>query len=501
MLGALVSLLLFAPSALAFDPFTVLATASAVGSAASSVIEHASNGKAAADGREFFSALGELSDEIVPEGTENDPGGMAKKIAAIERAAREAGYTKEEIDSLLEDARQSNQNAARTLRLLSRSIRFGKRMALMTGLTAKDKAAHAVSVTNLQGSEQERKILTDIYGELVNQRLDEKKRQIEEQKRHQEEYQKLRLFVLALAPSGNVALFPVDSSVIQKAIDVYRAYAWILLVLVGSIFMIRVVYYQMSFAGSERYADLLRDVFACYFLVIAFPYVYSYMAECAAALSLKLSELLHVTGMKIPELLKVDQAKSFWWLRWEVIQLVLYVAVYFVFNLVLAILIACGPIVILMGTMMNFTFSLTAYLTLLVLVWLWPAFWNVLGYFKGVLWAGKAFSLDGIGSTIASLVLYGFQLVSPVAIGMVLKNTPVGQAASKAASNVGARASRWTGLGNAPRTEGPLQPLQTPKGGSSGGSAKGHASSSKLFAARRQQSRAGILTGRSQYDL
>jgi hypothetical protein len=515
--------------ALAFDPFTVLAA----GNAAIGLADYASHGAAAvAETGAVFSALGELNDEILPGQDGNDPHRLARRIAEIEQAAREAGYTQEEIDSILQDARDSNQNLARSIRLLSRSIRLGKRVVVMTGLgntlSPRDKAAQAASVATMQGQAEERKILSDIYGELVSRGLSDKKAEVETAKAHQEAYRRFRKFVLSLAPAGNLALFPIDSSVIQKAIDVYKSYAWILLILVGALFMSRVVYYQMSFAPAEQYAVLLRETFACFCLMLAFPYVYTYMLDCSEALALHLGQTLHVTGAPPPERISFGLAaiKSAlpWWARPEVIQLVLYAVVHVVFNLVVAIMVALGPVIVLMGTMMNITFSLTAYFALLLFVLLWPTFWNVLGYFKGVLWANKGFSMDGIGSLIASGVLFLFQLFSPLAIYSMLKRTHGGQVAhqvsggawNRAKEFMGSKSKGSKGKGAAKGVAEASAAGAGPAGVAAAGAASAAAGAAeaiakapiitpvangKLVSSRSEPDRSGILTGKERFDL
>jgi hypothetical protein len=411
----------------AIDPFTVLAA----GNAALNLVELAGGaGKKTEGVRDVFSALGELNEELDLGGSDPDPYRIARKIEAIESMAREAGYTENEINSILSGYKDSQQNLSQGIRLLSRSIRLGKRIAIMTGLSSITgggaAGAQAPAVSTMQGQNQEKKILADIYGQMVTANLDQKKDEIENQKAIQVQYKKLRSYVLSVAPGGNLSQFPVESSLIEKAINVYRAYYWVILSLVGAIFLGRIVFYQFSLAPAEKYADLIRDLFTCYFLMLAFPYVYTMMAECSEALSLKLSQILHVTGSQIPDILPVEKGKTFWWFRLEVFPLILYAFTHVVFNLVISCLIAIGPIVILSGTMMNFAMSIPAYFALLLFIWLWPAFWNVLGFFKNMLWVDHG----GLGSVIAAFVLFLFQLLSPLVILSILKRTHAGQVAS-----------------------------------------------------------------------
>ncbi|MEK6705765.1 MAG: hypothetical protein AABZ06_08250, partial [Bdellovibrionota bacterium] len=299
-----------------------------------------------------------------------------------------------------------------------------------------------------------------------------------------------RKLIVSIAPDGNLALFPVDSDIIRKAIDVYHAYYRILLILVGMIFFCRVVYYQFSFAPAEKYADLLRDVFVCSFLMIAFPHVYTYLAECSDTLSQKMSQILHVTGPEIPEMIKFSKSNWPWWLRPEVLPLILYAVAHVVFNLILSILIALGPIVIFAGTMLNFTISITAYFALLLFVWLWPVFWSVLGYFKGLLWAGKAFSAVGVGSFLASVVMFIFQLLSPLAVYSMVRGTHAGQVATGAKNFV---KNHVKSRMNAARAAGAA--VGGPAGAAVGAKAAGGSAAMQAAGAKSAMSQAGGRVG------
>ena len=428
----------FGGNAYAVDPFTVLAA----GSAAVSLVESVGGtGKGIGEVPELFSAAGELGDEIMPDNGNADQYRIARKIQAIETAALEAGYTKDEVDEIMEGYRSSNQNLTQSIRLLSRSIRLGKRVANLAGVVAltagpkglSNTAGHASAVASVQGQNQEKKLLADIYSQMLQGGLDSKQKEIEKQRSDQEQYKKLRKYVISIAPKGNIGLFPVDSSLINKAIEVYKAYYWVLLTLVTALFFFRIVYYQFSFAPAEKYGDLVRDVFVCYMLMIAFPHVYTYMADCSTALAQKLGEMLQVTGAAIPEKIPFDKTGISWFLRPEALRLIIYAAVHTVFNLALSIMIALGPIVILAGTMMNFSVSITAYFVLLLFIWLWPVFWNVLGYFSNLLKSSGGLSIEGIGAYISSVITFLAQLFSPAAIYMLVKRTAGGQVVSKVA--------------------------------------------------------------------
>ncbi|MGK5087912.1 hypothetical protein WDW86_10170 [Bdellovibrionota bacterium FG-2] len=496
---------LFGPKAHAFDPFTVLAA----GNAAISIADYASGGaNDSSDVRDLMSALGELDDELIPN-HDDDPYKVAQKIAEAEHLAREAGYTKEEIDSLLLGYKTSNQNLTQSIRLLSRSVRMGKQIARLSGIVAAaseaGKAGVASEALRNQAQNQEKKILTDMYGQMLNSTLDEKIAELRRQKAFQERYKKLRSYVYSVAPGGNMALFPLDSKIIKKAMDVYHAYYAVLLALVGTIFMFRVIYYQFSLATSDIYVDLIKDVFTCYFLMLALPHVFTYLVECSEALSLKLGEVFNVTGAVIPDALPIDLSNPRSWLRLEVFPLVLYALTHIVFNFVIALLIAMGPIIVLGGTMMNFSVSLTAYFGLLLFICVWPAFWNVLGYFKNVLFDEK-----GAGDLFAGFIVFLFQAISPLFLYVQLKNTQVGQAASKALGGVGSGVSKGVDWYQSRGGEGAqgAQGGQGIRGGGGGGDSKpgvrdflsSPGKSTKTLVSRMQRKRRGIDVSDKDYQ-
>ena len=124
-----------------------------------------------------------------------------------------------------------------------------------------------------------------------------------------------------------------------------------------------------------------------------------------------------------PEPIKFHGWALPWWLQPAAILPVAYFLVYSLFNLVLAVLIAIGPVVVLAGTMLHFTISLPAYFAALILVWMWPVLWNVVGFFAGELWQGVGFSKAGMTEALGALVLWLFQLLSPLVLYNHLKKT------------------------------------------------------------------------------
>ena len=119
--------------ALAFNPLAVIAIAQTTAEIISTVSDTTSELSGAAD------AFGDLYSEI-DNGSEVSPDGRAtiSKIREVETLAREAGYTKEEVDDLLGTDRTELQSLASTLRRMTQAIRAGKRIVhLVSKLEAK----------------------------------------------------------------------------------------------------------------------------------------------------------------------------------------------------------------------------------------------------------------------------------------------------------------------------------------------------------------------------
>jgi hypothetical protein len=85
---------------------------------------------------------------------------------------------------------------------------------------------------------------------------------------------------------------------------------------------------------------------------------------------------------------------------------------------------------VLAGTMLNFTISLPAYFAALVMIWLWPVLWNIVGYFCAFLWAGKNWSVSGIAEGLIGMLVYVLQILSPLLALKFLEKTPIGSAVS-----------------------------------------------------------------------
>jgi hypothetical protein len=337
------SLMLTPHVAWTFDPFSIIAA----GSATVSTVQTISG--ATRETAEIAGSLGAISDlasEIGDADPDSGPDKMVQKIQEVERMALEVGYTREEINDIIGNSRDSQARLSTTLNKLTRSIRLSKRLLGLAGVSTK-KAAEVSQLEQARGQNDEKKILADIYSHLVNQDLEAKREELKTRKEIVVNVTKLRDFARGIAPGGNLNLFPLQSTVIKKAIEAYRAYSGMLLMLLGVILVGRLIYYQVSLSPPEKYTDLIKDAFVCYFLMIVFPIVYSHMAEYSEAISVQLSHTLKVNTPDTVEPAKLLGRTMPWWLSIDVIRLAAYVIVYGLFNLVLAGLIAFGPVAVL----------------------------------------------------------------------------------------------------------------------------------------------------------
>ncbi len=420
-----VACLLESAQAFAIDPFTILAAGSAATSAVQTVAGASSQG---AEVGASLDALSELTSELgLGDDSSQDPQKIARKIQAIEALALDLGYTHDEAQDIVGQDRDSSQNLSLTLGKITRSVRLGKHLLLLAGVSTQ-KAAEISTLDQGFGQNDEKKILSDIYSYLIRKDLSAKEAELKKNKQVVEEIKLLGKFLKSVAPSGNLNLFPVQRSIVKKAIDVFRSYSNLILGLVAMVFVSRILHYQFTFSPPEKYGDLVIDTLSCFFLMMVFPLLYGYMAEYSEALSLKLSQLFHVTGPKFPESPRLFGHVFPWWLQPAVLKTLIYLLVYSIFNLILAVLIALGPIMIFSGTMLGFSGQLSSYFGWLLIIWLWPVVWNVAGFFANSLWDGRDLTAGGIAETALAVVFYAFQLISPLVLLRHLEKSSLGQA-------------------------------------------------------------------------
>jgi hypothetical protein len=435
---SLLSFLGFVSPAFAVDPFTVIA---AGGAAVNTVQSIAGASQEAAEIASSLSVLSELIAEIDSDAGEEGDGGIAERLREIERVAFEVGYTQDELADILAEPRDSSRQLSTTLAKITRSVRLTKRLAALAGISTK-KAAEVSQIEQSRSQNDEKKILSQIHSQMVRTELNRKLVELKKEKKVTEEVRKLHSFLAGLAPAGNLRLFPASSAIVRKAIEVFESYSRYLLLIVGLIFAGRLLYYEFSFAPAEKYGDLIRDAFVCFFLMIVFPKVYGYMAEYSDALAVKLGQALDVVGAYRPETRLLFGQVVPWWLDPSVIQAGAYLVVYSLFNLVLAILIALGPLFILAGTMLNFSVSLPAYFAALVFIWSWPVVWNMTGYFMSLLWKGRDWSASGLAEVVVAAALGIVQFLSPFVLYKHLSSGQIGQAIRGGIGNATALSGR-----------------------------------------------------------
>ncbi len=409
----------------AFDPFTIIAVGSATANAIESI---GSVAESAAEVSQTLSLTSDLASEFNEEAGYGDPDPTIEKIHEIERLGYEAGYTQSELDDLLSDSRSSESRLNDTLRKMKRSISLTKRVLALAGVSSK-KAAEIANIEQVKSRKEEKEILINIHRELVDQKLSSQKSELQRQKKIQESIKELKAAAAKVAPNGNLRLFPVQSSLIARGIDAFKSYRSLILLLVSLVVMARLIYYQMSLSGTAKYGDLLQDAVVCYFLMLTLPLVFSHLSEISTALSVSMNRVMGGAGPEsLPSTAKLDTQGTWWW-SVDALRPIAYLPIYGLFNLVLGILIALGPIVILAGTVLNLSIGVSVYLGALISIWLWPVLWNTFGYFGHLLRADGAWNTEGIVSGILGVAFYLLQLVSPVVALLYAAKTKMGQAA------------------------------------------------------------------------
>lgn len=429
------ALLVTSPS-FAYDPFTIMAVAGAAVSAVSAVTDAAGEVAGVTD------AVGELYGELDSDAEVSASGQkLVTKLREVEATAREAGYTKEEIETLLQTDRGEVKSLVAVLKKLTNAIRTGKRVLQL--ISKLEKKAQMAQVETLEVEKEQLRVQHRVLNELVARRLDEKKSKLEETLSKKQDVERHLKEVKARGAksfgASGVWTFPKIDKVLEKSLALAKRIRPAFFGLVLLAFFIRLVFYQFGLFGIPTFGVLIRDVILFGVLMCAFPDLVHLMVGMSHTLSEQ------IAGNRLQELTEAPKLEGAftWWggLIWVCswIRFIAFCLTDFLFNFGLAFLVILFPLIIFMAQMLGLRILLPVFFTMFLVFSLWPFFWNVVGLLASDLWVMKTDSYaDHLKTAFFSLL----QLISPFVILKVLSGHGIGQAVGSVAGKVSGAASR-----------------------------------------------------------
>lgn len=428
--------LLASSSSFAYDPFTIMAVVGTAVSVVSTVTDAAGEVAGVTD------AMGELYGELDGDAEVSASGQkLVNKLREVEATAREVGYTKEEIESLLQTDRGEVKSLVAVLRKLTAAIRTGKRV--MQLISKLEKKAQMAQVEGLEVEKEQLRVQHRLLNELVAQRLNEKKSKLEETLAKKQDVERHLREVKARGAksfgASGVWTFPKIDKVLEKSLDFAKRIRPAFFGLVLLAFFIRLIFYQFGLFSVPTLGILIRDVILFGLLMCAFPDLVHLMV----GVSHQIAE--QIAGNKLQELTEAPKwgGAFSWWagLIWVCswIRFIAFCLTDFLFNFGLAFLVILFPLVIFMAQMLGLRILLPVFFTMFLVFSLWPFFWNAVGLLASDLWVMKTDSNADILKTLFFTLL---QLISPFVVLKILSGQGIGQAVGSVVGNVHGAASR-----------------------------------------------------------
>lgn len=173
---------------------------------------------------------------------------------------------------------------------------------------------------------------------------------------------------------------PMDAGTLAVSIGHFQRVAGITSVLIGVILVSRIALLTVTFGTAQSYGAAFRDTLTYLVALSIFPALLRVAVDVAGSLALAISfETVNQQAGLIDSFF--DSMKDGSGLLTIVIELGKYGVVYIaraIYTLLLAILIAIGPVVLLLSTLVNGS-GVLVYFNAIGILLLWPVVWNLLG--------------------------------------------------------------------------------------------------------------------------
>lgn len=491
----------------AFDPLTISAIVGTAASALSTVSDLSGEVTGAAD------AFSDLYSEIDSDSTVSEQGQkINKELREIEGIAQEVGYTKDEIADLTKADRDQVKSLTATLRLMTRAVRSGKKVARL--FTKLEKKAQIAQIESLQVQKEQLRVQYRQLNEQLSQQLQEKRKKLEAELSTKNQIRMLdeelkRKGAKSFGATG-VLTFPKQDQVLKGSLKYAERLRPIFFGLILLVFFIRLVSYQFSLAEAGKYGSLMRDVIVTGLMLAAFPQIITICIGVSQNIADTLS-LGRTHDVTVPapwpgsELSVWNLGKNnILLIEWifSIIRYAVFLLTDYLFNWGMAFLVILFPPVIFASRMLRFSFAWPVLIGAFLMMNLWPFFWNVIGLLACELWSSTYSLSDQIKT-----VMFGFlQLASPLILFKMLRGGSVveglGQASGAVKKTLSATAAFTAGaMTGAPIVGAAATGITSSMGSSTGLAAGKLAGSATRYASHQIAGRTMAAASRSKQTL
>lgn len=176
-------------------------------------------------------------------------------------------------------------------------------------------------------------------------------------------------------------LLPLQPEILTSLLSHFQRATQITSLLVGLFFMARLSLLVISVSSPSSYGELFKDTIQYFLLITLFPPVFRIANEITGALAYRLfwEPPAHDPDIfdKIFETLK--QMSPLTGFAMSLTPVLIGHLAQAISTLMIALLVAIGPVVILLNTMLDFHKGVATYFASLLSFCLWPVLWNLLG--------------------------------------------------------------------------------------------------------------------------
>lgn len=199
--------------------------------------------------------------------------------------------------------------------------------------------------------------------------------------------------------------------------------------LVGVLYVARVSMLVTTLASPNEYGETLKDTLQYFIIISLFPQVLKISNNLVQDLASRLYWEPTQLDLGFWELIfkTLKESSPLFTLAFETTPLIITHLAQAVSTLMICLLVAIGPVVILLNTMLDYNRGLSSYFTALISFLLWPVLWNTLGTLSQEMLTSQSTGLIRVVFSGSVLLL---QFLSPLFCIFLFSSLAPGKAVS-----------------------------------------------------------------------
>lgn len=227
---------------------------------------------------------------------------------------------------------------------------------------------------------------------------------------------------------------PMNEMILLSGLQLFTKVGAIVTGALSVLFMMRLAFLVVRVSPSSDYGDLLQDA-VCYLGLIAiYPTLLKLIVYGLGSLAQKISFIPSEASKRGVQDFFENLLSDYpmFMIFGKIGDLIIVSIANSVYSAFMSLLIAAGPIFILLGTMLNLQSGIKAYFGLILCLNLWPVMWNILGQLSTQM--SGLFLESPVTSVCFFMVIQCLQLLSPIFTFTLFKSLSLNSGASRVMS-------------------------------------------------------------------